>query len=107
MGLDIIIKTPLLKENLNSNTRSYNISSTYKRCFPEAIYTLLCPYLLKAFAEQLNVLNVDGDRVTPLEKFSGTTVDINPKNHHEWVCPVYVLGAILQGNIYGLPKWEP
>ena len=43
---------------------------------PEAITKMLCPYALKAFAEQLNVLKVDDDGITPMEKFSGTTTYI-------------------------------
>ena len=71
----------------------------------EAITTMLWPYSLKAFAEQFNVIKVDYDGITPMEKFSGTTTYINLKNHHTWVYPVYVLDAILQGNIAGITKW--
>ena len=71
----------------------------------EAITTMLWPYLPKGFTEQLNVLKVDNYGITPMEKFSGTTTYINLKNHHTWVYPVYVLDAILQGNIAGITKW--
>ena len=47
------------------------------------------------------------DGINPMEKFAGTKIDINFKNHHTWGCPVYVLDAIFQGNISGIPKWEP
>ena len=47
---------------------------------------------------------MDDDRITDMKKFSGTTTDITPKNRHTWVCTVYVLGSILQGNISGLTK---
>ena len=48
---------------------------------------MLWPYALKDFSEQWNVLKVDDDGITPMEKFSGTTADIFPKNHHTWGCP--------------------
>ena len=41
-----------------------------------------------------------------MEKFAGTK-KITLKNNHTWVYPVYVLDARLQGNIAGLPKWDP
>ena len=62
---------------------------------------------MKSFEEQLNVLQVDDDGITPMENCSGTTTDINLKNHNTWRCPIYVLDARLQGNISGIPKWEP
>ena len=40
---------------------------------------MLCPYALKAFSEQLNILDVHDDRITPMEKFSGTTKDVTLK----------------------------
>ena len=43
---------------------------------------MLCPYELNAFAEKLNLLKVDNDRIICMEKFAGTTTDITPKNHH-------------------------
>ena len=67
---------------------------------------MLWPYALKTFAEQLNVRKVDGDRITPMEKFAGTPTEINIQNHHTWGCPVDVLGERLSGNISGLPKWQ-
>ena len=50
---------------------------------------------------------MNDDEITPMEKFSGTTTDIYPKNHHTWGCPVYILDAIFQGNLAGISKWEP
>ena len=55
----------------------------------------------------MNELKVDDDGITTMDKFVGTTKDINIKNDHTWGCPVYALDAIFQGNLYGLPKWEP
>ena len=53
-----------------------------KMYWPEKITTMLCNYVLKFFVEQLNVLKVDDDGITPMERFSGTTTDINLKNNH-------------------------
>ena len=52
---------------------------------------MLCPYIMKAFLEQLNELKVDYDRVTTMHKISGTTSDINVKDHHTRLCLVSVL----------------
>ena len=40
---------------------------------------MLWTYALKDFSEQLNVLKVNADGITPMEKFTGTTTDINLK----------------------------
>ena len=66
---------------------------------------MLWPYKLKDFSEQLNVLKVDNNGITPMEKFSGTTTDINLKNNYTRDCPVYVLDERLKIHISGLPKW--
>ena len=71
----------------------------------ESMTKMLWTYALKAFVEKLNILKVDNYGITPMNKFSGTTTDVTLKNHHTWVCPVYVLDEILQGNISILLKW--
>ena len=71
----------------------------------QAITTILWIYVLKAFTEQLNELEVDDDAVTPIGKFADTTSYITLKNHHAWACPHYVFDAGFQGNIAGLPNW--
>ena len=43
--------------------------------WPEAITTMLCPYVLNSFAEQLNVIKVDDNGITTMEKFEFTTTD--------------------------------
>ena len=63
------------------------------------------PYEQKAFAKQYNVINVDDDGNTPMEKFSDTTTDITLKNHHPCGYPFYVLDKSFQGNIAGRHKW--
>ena len=47
-----------------------------KKYRPQAIATILCPYVLKSFAEQLDVLKVDDDNIIPMDKFAGTTTNI-------------------------------
>ena len=47
--------------------------------FTEAITTMLWPYEMKNFSEQLNVLKVNDDGITPMENFAGTITDINLK----------------------------
>ena len=56
---------------------------------------------------KINELKVDDDGFTLMENFVSTKTDIIVKNHHTWVCPVYVLDEILQGNVSVFPKWEP
>ena len=47
-----------------------------KRYLPETITTMLCPYSLNYFAEQLDEIKVGYGGITPMEKFSGTKRDI-------------------------------
>ena len=47
--------------------------------WPEEKTTMLWPYALMAFTEQLNVLKVDYDEITPMEKFAVTTTDVSLK----------------------------
>ena len=72
--------------------------------WPDLITTMIWPYVLKSFSEKLNALKVNDYEITPMEKFTGITIDITLKNRHTWGCPVYVLDSILQVNIYGLIK---
>ena len=58
---------------------SYNITSTCKGYFLEAIATIIWSYVLKDFSEQLNELKVDVYGITTMEKFAGTTTDITLK----------------------------
>ena len=48
---------------------------------------------------------VNDDGVTPMEKFASTTTDITIKSNHRLGCPVCVLYARLQVNVYVLPNW--
>ena len=40
---------------------------------------MVCTHALKAFSEQLNVIKVDDDGITPMENFVGKTTDITLK----------------------------
>ena len=40
---------------------------------------MLFPYVLKAFAGQINELKLDDDGITPMENFADTTTDITLK----------------------------
>ena len=75
-----------------------------KRYWPEAITAMLLPYALKAFSEKLNVIKVDDYGMATMDNFAGTTIDINPKNHQTWGCPVYALDKRLRDNIAVLTK---
>ena len=77
MGLDLIIKISLLKENQNITLGDRTFLTHAKIYWSEAITTMLCPYALKYLAEKLNVLKVDGDGITPMENFLGTTTDFS------------------------------
>ena len=47
--------------------------------FPEAITKILWTYALKAFVEKINVIKVNGYRITPIENFVVTTTAISIK----------------------------
>ena len=66
---------------------------------------MLWTYVMNAFEEKFNIINVDDDGITLMEKFAGTTTYISLKNHHTCDCPVYILDARFQGNISILTKW--
>ena len=50
---------------------------------------------------------MDYGGITPMDNLTGTKTYISLKNHHTWGCQFYVFDSRLQGNIYGLTKWEP
>ena len=37
---------------------------------------------MKYFADQLNEIKLDHDRISPMERFTGTTADTTLKYHH-------------------------
>ena len=82
MGLDFIIKTHFERKIQTLTLGAITLILHEKIYWPEEITKILWPYALKDFLEQLNVIKVDDDGITPTENFSGTTIDINIKNHH-------------------------
>ena len=68
---------------------------------------MLWPHELNTFSEQLNERKVYDYGATLMENFAGTTKDITIENDHTWVFPVCILYTRSQGNIVGLPYWEP
>jgi hypothetical protein len=70
------------------------------RRWPDAINAHLWPYALLYANDCINAAPSmqDGRRRSPLQQFTGSTVDINPKHWKPFGCPVYVLNAPLQTN---------
>jgi hypothetical protein len=80
------------------------------RRWPNGITANLWPYALRQANNILNATprltgNKNDDHRTPLESFSGTAVDCNPKHWHPFGCPVYVLDSNLQAGKTAGKKW--
>lgn len=56
---------------------------------------------------RLNKLVIGVDDLSPLERFSGTRMEIDPSNWHTFGCPCHVLDSKLQSGTGIIPKWEP
>ena len=67
----------------------------------------LWPYALRTACDQMNMIPKDIQGITRIEMFSGVPVTTRLKNFNTWGCPVYALHSKLQGNISGVPKWNP
>ena len=78
-----------------------------KRKWPEVISTVLWPYAVQAIVERHNILALDVDGRSPLEKFTGIDDDKIPTQFHTWGCPVFILDAANQSGAIGTPKWKP
>jgi hypothetical protein len=78
------------------------------RRWPQAINVHLWPYALLYANECVNAAPSmqDPQRRSPLQQFSGSTVEINPKHWKPFGCPVYVLNSQLQSNSPH-HKWAP
>jgi hypothetical protein len=72
--------------------------------WPVAITTHLWPYAVANVAS--NDQKRQGDNLTRIEKFSGSEIEPNMKNHHHIGIPVYVLDNDLQAG-KKIPKWMP
>ena len=75
--------------------------------WPEAVKLSLWPFALKAYERSRNLYNLDENGLSPIEKFSRLQNFPEVKHEHPLFCPVFVLDSNLQGDIKGVPKWEP
>eukprot|EP00957_Ditylum_brightwellii_P181636 13836452-Ditylum_brightwellii.AAC.1 len=79
-----------------------------KRKWPDVISSALWPFSYKNVEEKHNMLDLDANSWSPLEKMLGEQEEIVADGFHIWGCPVFVLDPALQtGTGIGPPKWEP
>jgi hypothetical protein len=67
--------------------------------WPEAVTTALWPYALRTGNDVFNhAPTLQGERKdsTPYESFTGVKISAEPRHHHTFGCPVYVLANELQ-----------
>ena len=77
------------------------------RLCTEDVITLLLTFLFKAVRQRYNSLEMEKDRKTPDQKFSGVDFQVSPMDYHTWGYIVFILKDPLHGGSEGLPKWEP
>ena len=75
--------------------------------WPHAITVNLWPYALRTANDQMNLIQIDLQGKSRIEKFSQVQVAARLKDFHTWGCPVFVLDGRLQSDPGGVPKWEP
>jgi hypothetical protein len=78
-----------------------------QRRWPEAIGTILWPFAWKDFERRYNHFYLDQDGLSPLNRFTSTTVRSDIRTFHPFGCPVFVLAAGLQSAGSAIPKWDP
>ena len=78
-----------------------------KRFWPEAITTMLWPFVLLAYIERRNNLQLDSNNQTPLQKICKLGKKLDITKFYTWGCPVFVLESQIQTDPKGLPKWNP
>ena len=78
-----------------------------QRRWPAAIGSILWPFAWKDFERRYNNLFLDEDGLSPLNRFTGTTVRSDLRQFHPFGCPVFVLSAGLQSVGSSIPKWDP
>ncbi len=79
-----------------------------KRMLPEYISTILWPFAIKCYEDQMNNLTFRADGRTPFETLAGLdSTPINLSNSHTFGCPCYDLDHRLQLGGGKIPKWEP
>jgi hypothetical protein len=74
--------------------------------WPVALGTQLWPYAITNVANCQNDLRQTGQRETRMERFSGSRIAPNLKNHHHVGIPAYVLDNQLQSR-HKISKWLP
>jgi hypothetical protein len=76
------------------------------RRWPSAVNAYLWPYAVRMANEVYNHAPSmqDEERRSPIQIFSSTAVDMNPKHFKTFGCPAYVLDAAIQGGAKG-GKW--
>eukprot|EP00957_Ditylum_brightwellii_P047983 3644099-Ditylum_brightwellii.AAC.1 len=79
-----------------------------KKKWPEVITSALWPFCYKAVGERHNRLDLNSNKMSPLEVLLGHKEEIAVKDYHSWGCPIFVLDSKLQsGQEIGPPKWDP
>jgi hypothetical protein len=78
-----------------------------QRRWPEAIGSILWPFAWKDFERRYNHLFLDENGLSPINRFTGTTVRTDIRQFHPFGCPVFVLSAGLQNGGPTTSKWDP
>ncbi len=75
---------------------------------PEYISTILWPFAIKCYEDQMKNLNFWADGHTPFETLADlNTTPVNLFNFHTFSCPCYILDHRLQSGGGKIPQWEP
>jgi hypothetical protein len=73
--------------------------------WPDAINSHLWPYAIRKAAIDMNTVKKEEDDLSPQEIFTNSKVTFQPRHHHTFGCPMYVLdGRLQEGN--SIDKWE-
>ena len=91
--------------SLQDMARTFMIHAAHR--WPDAITANLWPYAIRAANDTVNntpCAPLDY-QLTPVQAFSGSTVDVNPIHWQPFGCPVYVLTEALQKNTFQ-NKWK-
>ena len=101
-------KTQFLEHRIKVLTLgSRNLLLHATRLWIEAVSTMLWTLSFKTACHRYNSMDMDEDRKTPEQKFSGVEFQNFPTVYDTWGCPVFILEAPLQVVPAGLPKWKP
>ena len=78
-----------------------------KRKQSTVMSTILWPYAVHAVVERHNILSLDKDGKSPLEKFPGIRDEITPTYYYTQGCTVFILEAANQSGGTGTLNWQP